>query len=52
MDILKTYKYKDHTIDLYFSGFYSCFTYEYGIIKSDTLSGIIRMLNEIKKETK
>jgi hypothetical protein len=40
MESLKTINYRNHTINVSYSGWYSSQTSRYGIVKSDTLKGI------------
>lgn len=45
MNVPKTYTYKGYTITLNLTGWYSCHTSRYGILKADTLNGIKKLIN-------
>lgn len=49
MDILKTFEYKNQTINLYYNGIYSCFTTQKGYIKAYTLTGIKALISKTLK---
>lgn len=42
---MKTIYYKNHTITLNYSGWYSAHTSRYGIIKADTLKGAKNLID-------
>ena len=45
MDILKTFEYKDYTINLYYNGIYSCFITGKGYLKAYTFTGIKKLIS-------
>ena len=48
----KRWIYKNHEIELYGSGWYSCFVLGAGTLKADTLSGIKEMINEHARKSR
>ena len=44
-----TFSYKGYTITKCLTGWYSCHTSRYGILKADTLAGIKKLINHAAK---
>ena len=45
----KSFTYKGYEITKQLTGFYTVFTSRYGYLKADTLAGIKKLINQIKK---